>query len=472
MMDLTAIDGASQRLASWVVAVPRSWTQQGFDAARWAVHDSLLCAISGAGDLQPVLDALDPGSGPCPVPGSSRMRVLPDAAALAWGTAIHKRELDDQTYSMGGHLMCTVLAALLCTQYRRTVTWPQLFDAVVVACDVASRINRCMTRKHMEQGWVATTTYGLVAATCAIARIEKFSVDQTLAAISLACNKAFGNKNLFGTPAKPVNPGLAARDAVLLARLARHGLVASTDPLEGNYGFGQMYRGEVEPDWSVLFAADESTTPFINTGMAFKKHPCCASSHRCVDALLELRATHGFSVAEVSKITALVGPLNHLTLRYHDPENAPQAMFSMQYILASALRFGALSPADFSSDAIQDPLTRSLFPRIDMQVLPEARAEGFVETTPLAHSVQVQLVDGTVLEKTILHPKGAPQNPFTPEDWELKFQQCTKGLISDAQVRDVRHALERLDALPMSEVMDVVACFDSPYDPDGRRFQR
>jgi 2-methylcitrate dehydratase PrpD len=464
--------GASVRLANWILAVPRAWTAQGSARAADLVRDSFLCAASGAGDLAPVLDALDPGSGPCPVPGRRGLRVAREAAALAWGTAIHRRELDDQTYSMGGHLMCTVLPALIATRHGRA-TWEALFDAIVVACEVASRINRCMSRQHMEAGWVATTTYGLIAATAALARIEGFDRTQTLAALALAANKAFGAKNPFGTPAKAVNAGLAARDAVTLARLARAGITAAADPLEGDYGFGRMYRGRYSPQWDKLFPPGDDSPPAILTGAALKKHACCASSHRCVDALLALRSEYGFGAEEVEQVTALVGPLNYLTLRYPEPLDAMQAQFSMQFILATALRYGEVGPADFSAAAVQDLQTRALMPRIDLQLLPAASAPGFVETTPLPHRVQVKLIHrAQLLTCSVLHPRGSPGNPFDERDWTVKSRQCLDGVVPDAQARAIESALADLDRTSLDELVALLAGFDCDYDPDGSRFRR
>jgi 2-methylcitrate dehydratase PrpD len=473
-MPMTAeSQGVSQRLAAWVVTAPRTWTAQGAAMARLAVQDSLICAISGAGDLEPILDALDPVPVGCPVPGRRDLRVLPDAAALAWGTAFHKRELDDQTYSMGGHLMCVTLAALIGTRYGRAVAWEGLYDAITIACEVASRLNLCLTRKHMEAGWVATTTYGLIAATCALARIEKFSVAETLAALSMAGAKAFGAKNIFGTPAKAVNPGLAARDAVMLARLARAGLAASVDPLEGPFGFGQMYRGSAAPDWSQLVPEAEGGVPLIATGMAFKKYACCASAHRCIDALLALRAEHGFTAQDVDSVIARVGPLNALTLRYPDPKTPSEALFSMPYSLASALRFGSIGPADFSARALADPDTRALLPRIRMALVPEALVEGFVETVPLAHCVEVTLKhSSTRFCKSVLYPKGAPQNPFTADDWREKFHHCTDGILSSDHARTLATSLNALETVSLTDIVNLVSQFDSPYDPMGTRFRR
>jgi 2-methylcitrate dehydratase PrpD len=456
-------------LAHWIHDVPRAWSRPGQAMALQAVGDTALCAVAGAGDISPVVAACDPTAGGRPIPGHPGVLLTPDAAALAWGLAIHSRELDDQTYSMGGHLMATLLPALLLYPSAVPSSWEALADAVVVGCEVASGLNRAMTRQHMERGWVATTTYGLVAAVAGIARLHAFEARQTLAAIALACNKAFGNKNLFGTPAKAVNVGLAARDAVLLARLAHGGLRASDEPLEGAFGFGTMYRGDAEPDWSRL-VAEPSANPAILGGLAFKRHACCASAHRCADGVLQLRAAHGVRPRDVESIRAEVGPLNRLTLRYPRPATAAEALFSMPFILSSALRFGELGPGRFTPDAVADAATLALLDRVEMDLVAEAKVPGFVERVPVAHRVELRLKDGSRLHCEVLHPRGAPANPFDAADWALKFDHCTVGVVAEPARTRMQTLLREL---PASSVEDLLACvcgFSADHDPAGRRF--
>src|SRR5262249_61597304 len=78
---------------------------------------------------------------------------------------------------------------------------------------------------------------GTIGAAAAASRLLGLEEEATGRALAIAASEASGLKANFGTMAKPLHAGLAARNGVLAARLAQAGLSASADALVGDQGF-------------------------------------------------------------------------------------------------------------------------------------------------------------------------------------------------------------------------------------------
>jgi 2-methylcitrate dehydratase PrpD len=88
-------------------------------------------------------------------------------------------------------------------------------------------------------------------------------------------------------------------------------------------------------------------------GLKAKIHPCCASVHTAVDALLFLKRKYRFEAGDVESIDVLVNRVSYDNLRYPDPKTDTEARFSMQWAIALALLQDRLRLADFTPAALK-----------------------------------------------------------------------------------------------------------------------
>ncbi|MCE3543615.1 MmgE/PrpD family protein, partial [Escherichia coli] len=79
---------------------------------------------------------------------------------------------------------------------------------------------------HYTAGWHGTSTIGSIGTAVATAHILGLSVEATARALTIAVSFASGTKGQFGTLIKPFHAGMAARNAVEAALLARAGMQA------------------------------------------------------------------------------------------------------------------------------------------------------------------------------------------------------------------------------------------------------
>lgn len=212
---------------------------------------------------------------------------------------------------------------------------------------------------------------------------------------------------------------MAARNAVEAAYLAKAGITGRLDILEQRQGFLDLFGGAAPTGWDAL---SWNESHIIETrGLVTKLHPCCASTHRAIDASLDLKNQHGFSLDQIQHIETKVGMSAVDNLAYPEPADEMQARFSMQYCLATALLQGGLSLSDFTYDAISRPEIRRNMSKISMTAYSEEEERG-VER--IAHQVTITLVDGRTFWTERLHAKGAIAAPLTEADRYSKFADC------------------------------------------------
>jgi 2-methylcitrate dehydratase PrpD len=389
-----------------------------------AVIDTLGCMIAGAGDesvLAVVKAFSSAGAGGCS-PLVTGGHATPSIAAMVNGTAAHALDFDDNFHPARAHASAVLVPALMAvTSADRAVSGFQFLDAYLTGLEAQAAVGYGVIPSHYNRGWHGTSTVGAIGAAAGVAHLLGADSRRIAHAMSLATSMASGPKGQFGTLAKPLHAGLAARNAVEAAMLALSGAAGRLDILERPQGFLDLFGGDEPRGWSD-WQPDE--TPVIESrGLVTKLHPCCASTHRAIDTLLDLVHEHALVPEDIVAVDTKVGISAVKNLAYPYPEDAVQARFSMQYCLATALEKGSLSLADFTAAALDNPRRRALMRRISMHSYTAAEERG---NERLPHIVTLNLRDGGVLQKTRLHANGALAKPLTSDQKRVKFRNCVE----------------------------------------------
>lgn len=464
-MDIT------RALGHWVATTRSDWSASALERARHAVQDTVACMVAGAGDSgahavrRMVADC---GTGTSTVVGNHGRGAAPPMAALANGTSAHALDYDDNFLPGLTHASAALVPALLALAENHDLSGERLLDAYIVGLDVHAVLGRGMGRGHYDVGWHGTATVGGIGTAAACARLLGLDSDAATRAISLGVSMACGVKAQFGSPGKPLQAGLAAQHAVQSATLAAAGLGAHPRAIEGERGFIALFAGATDSDWAAVLAALDGPPVIETHGLAPKRHPCCGSAHRALDGVLDLRTAHGFGAGDVAQVDTHVGYGNARNLCYDTPTQEMEARFSMQYCVAVALLDGHLTLADFTRAAVQRPEVRALMPRVLMHATSEG-AEGNNPDARLPHQVRITLRDATVLETSLLWPRGTIAHPFTAEERAHKFRDCCEGFLDREQLAATAHALDGLEGLASVRELTKWLRFEAGND-DGERF--
>src|SRR5262249_38308653 len=157
---------------------------------------------------------------------------------------------------------------------------------------------------------------GTIGAAAAASRILGLDAEGAGHALAIAASSASGLKENFGTMVKPLHAGLAARNGVLAALLARSGMTASARALEGAQGFLAAMDSK-RPDLGEAFADLGARWEILVTGITVKLYPSCAGTHPTLDAILDLRRHAGFGASDVERVDVRVDSIVP-TILIHD----------------------------------------------------------------------------------------------------------------------------------------------------------
>ena len=416
--------GITSSLATWVARAPRIRGKRALALAKDAVKDIVGCLLAGANDEATVRVARAArrwGAGPCSVVGQAATLSAP-AAALVNGTAAHALDFDDNFHPMAGHATAVLAPAIFAVAEARGASGHAVLDAYIAGLEVQSRIGEGVNLAHYERGWHSTSTIGTFGAAAACARLLGLDAQGVVAALSLAFSMAGGSKLQFGTMAKPMHAGLAAQHGVMAAELAAAGVKGIAEPLEGAWGFRDLFAGASSPGYSARPVG--RPLAIEQYGLKAKIHPCCASAHCALDALLALRTEHGVPAAHVERVEVLVNRMSCDNLMYPNPRTGLEARFSMHWCIALALLQGRLALADFTPAALKRKDVRAWLPRIAMRHTRPGKEHPLMDNGREPASVSVLLNDGRRLERYAQHAKGTLQAPATAAELDAKFTDC------------------------------------------------
>ncbi|OBZ94988.1 2-methylcitrate dehydratase [Pararhizobium polonicum] len=435
---VTAIEKIAHHVSSRSAASPLALRR-----ASQAVTDTIGCMLAGAEDgaTRSVAKAFcgDIGeNGTSMVVGGRHASA--SVAALVNGTAAHCLDFDDNFHPARAHASAVLVPALLSIATANAgISGLQFLRAYLAGLEAQAAVGYGVNPSHYNRGWHGTSTVGCIGAAAGVASLLGLGADGIAHAMSIATSFAAGPKGQFGTAVKPLHAGMAARNAVEAALLARAGLAGRLDILERSQGFLDLTGGDAARGWDTLSFDDSH---IIETrGLVAKRHPCCASTHRAIDGMLDLRDRFGFTADDVVGIETKVGISAVDNLAYPEPADPMQARFSMQYCLTAALVQGGLSLSDFTDQAIFRPDIRRHMAKVSMTAYSAAEEQGLER---LPHKIVVRLADGRLLETEKLHATGSVEIPLSDTDRHAKFRDC----LAWAGLAETDHLYESLCTLP------------------------
>jgi 2-methylcitrate dehydratase PrpD len=422
------------------------------DRAAAAVLDTVGVILAGAGEpasriVQRVV-AAEGGTG-CQVFGASASSSA-TGAALANGTAAHALDYDDMCFVSLAHPSAPLVPAAFAAAELARASGAALLDAYVVGFEIEGRLGALMNPRHYQRGWHCTSTLGTIGAAAAACRLLGLDAGATGHALAIAASEASGLKENFGTMVKPLHAGLAARNGVLAALLARDGMTASGIAIEGPQGLLRAMDSQ-EPGMGAAIADLGSRWEILDTGITVKLYPSCAGTHPSLDLILDMRRLQGFTAADVERIEIDVDSITPTVLMYDRPATELEAKFSMPFCAAAALVDGQVGLETFEATHLTDPIITSLMDSVTMSV-----DKGFDNGAPALTQarVSIRLRDGRTFSEKADGARGYPANPASDSELDAKFLSCAERALSKASSK---RALELLRGIGESADVRAVA---------------
>lgn len=433
---------AIRTLARFVANAPRSYGPVALERSRFAILDTVGCMIFGQSspEAQAAFTAVSGwGSGSSMVIGKDT-GLPPPWAAFVNATAAHALDYDDWDDPSLVHTSAVLLPAILAVGTDREADGSDVIDAHIVGVDALLRLGEAVNPSHYWNGWHATATIGAIGAATAVARMLALNEDQTANALSIATSMAGGYVSQFGTMTKPMHAGFAAKAGVFAAALARTGTSAQEAALDGPVSF-RTTTTEVDQD-AFLSAFSKLGAPWAieEYGMHIKLYPSCGGTHRVIEAALLVGNDNQIEPSQIQHIEVNVPEFLIELLPYKVPNTRPEALFSLPYCVAAALRWGKVGIDEFSDDAIKDEAVRDLSARVRLTTRAfDYQTHLFVKGS--FDIVTVTTKDGRQFSASIDIPYGAPPRFADQDTIERKFMDCARRSLPERQATQIKELL-------------------------------
>lgn len=342
-----------------------------------------------------------------------RSEGLPAAsAAYVNGFQIHCLEWDAVHEGAVVHALSVVTAALHAVIDRRGgCDADSALTALAVGVDIASGLG---VAADTPLRFFRPATAGLIGAALAVARIEGLSRTQCADVLGLAYSHCAGTMqaHVEGSIALPLQIANAARAAVEVVDLVRHGLTGPHDALEGAFGYFTLFdQGDVSRYTQTLgevWRISEVST---------KPYPCGRASHAVLATLADLQT----SGRAIESITAHVPPLiaRLVDRPMTDTMTPAYARLCLPFLTALMLRTDRIDPRRFREEDFGDPLLREIAAKISVVV------DGNSDPNALSpQTIAIHYADGITETHRVSDTLGSPDAPMNPHQANQKRDLC------------------------------------------------
>ena len=393
-----------------------------------------------------MLDAASPDGGEARAFVGGR-RLSAEHAARLGAMAGHVLDYDD--VALHGHPSVVLVPAILAEGQRLGAAGRDALAAYVAGFEAWVELCRREPDSYHLSSWHPTAVLGAIAATVAVATLNRLDAATARNAIAIAASLASGVIANFGAHAKPLQAGHAAANAIEAVRLARAGLTGAAGALESEHGLmlGVSPLRRVDLKTPVRLPEAPHEWRLVEQGLSVKRYPVCYASHRVIDAVIQLRQETGLLAGEVARVTASLARAPAVTLRFDHPRTGLEAKFSLQHAVAAALIDGAVGFAQVTDGYVARPEVAALYPLTRVQIVED---EPCPDQPGLARHdrVLIELRDGRRLDSgPIRYARGQARAPLSAAELSAKFLDCAAhGGVPHPE--RLLQALQQLETLP------------------------
>jgi len=361
--------------------------------------------------------AMEQGCGPATVIGSST-RCSPAMAALANGNMGHADEIDDAHDEALSHLGVVVVPAALAVAEEQGASGSDLLCALVVGYELAARAGVAVgATRHMLRGFYPTGTGCVFGAAAAAAKLLQLDAGTLAYAFGIAGSFASGIVEYAqsGGTVKWLHAGRAAEGGVTAAYLARNGLTGPPTVLEGRFGFCNVFSDRPETDRLLAKLGKDFAIRVITV----KPYACCSDIHPVIDALLEIKSSHGVRLEDIQQVL-VEGPRKLIELNLLDgTQSIFAAKYSVPLTAGLVFRRDIRDPAIYDETLLDDEELGAFQKNVKMTI-----AQDLDDLYPkvIAARVTVTVRNGEQWSAESLGALGSVHNPLTEEQILEKFR--------------------------------------------------
>jgi 2-methylcitrate dehydratase PrpD len=410
-----------EQLPNAVTAYSRRLIFDGIGTLASATHPSVT-ASAAIGDF-----ALRYGGpGPATLVGrAAKVDVV--NAVLANGTLGYASDFEPHHPEAILHPIAVMIPTSLaiCELTRRSGA--DFVTAVALGCEITYRVSMAMNPRELYAlGFHPSAIAGSFGAAASAAWLLDLNVEQTVRALGLAGLQTSGLMAWQDDPredARPFQMGMAARNGVTAALLAKDGFGAPDRIFDGGHDVLSAHSRVADP--APLTAGLGSVWDGVME-LAIKPYPCVSFLHPALDALETLLERHALSSSDIASIE-----LRFADAGAHCVDDNPLKGHSAQYILPVRTALGRLSYLDLFEDRrLSHPEVKRLAESAsvvrDFGELEQKFPDFYIG------EITLELKDGQRVFERCDIARGYPEAPLSQAEIERKFHAIV-GEVADDQ---------------------------------------
>lgn len=384
----------------------------------------------------------------------SRIKVIPEQAAFANGSAFRHLDYND-SYPGLGH-PSDMMPALIAAAEMVGAGGKDFILAANIAYDIFGSIAEThpMRGAGFDQGFfVAMGVAG------GVSKIFGLCADQTRQALSFAASEGLSLRNSRCGELSMWKGSATAHGAMnglFAARIAKAGMTAPEKPFEGVDG---VHR-QVQPTAPIRPGVPRVDLPTIQR-VNVKYFPVENQGQAPLIAIQQMRKE--IALADIASVR-----MDTYYLTWHEigggqgdeyekwnPKTRESADHSMPYLFAVMLLDGHVDRESFTPERIADPAVKPVMDLLSIYEDPEYSK--LFPGTPKSRFT-VTLKDGSVRTYETDYPPGHWKRPLTEEQLHAKFDSLTRGAADASFLEGLKHDLLNLEQVSnISQITDKLA---------------
>jgi len=360
-------------------------------------------------------------------------------AALVNGTFGYYCDIESHHVEAIAHVAAVVVPAILAVSEAYNLSGKDMIASLVVGYDVETRVSNALNPKALyRRGFHPSAVAGCFGAAAAAGNLLGLDFDEMKVAFGLAGLQSSGLL-AWATDhtenSRPFVMGLASRNGVTAALLAKSGFGAPPDIFEGKNGMFGAFSDDPMPDRLVEGLGKK----FSLMEAAYKFYSCCGFIHPGADALLSIMKKNNLTSRDISEI-ALRFPKQGAAII----DNNELKSHNAQYILPILALNGEVN----IEDILQERRGESEIARL-------SKKTHLIHDTELAplfperytSILTVRTMSGDSFTQRVDYAKGTPQNPATKKEIEDKFRKLVSPELSSSKIEGCIATANELDKL-------------------------
>jgi 2-methylcitrate dehydratase PrpD len=369
-------------------------------------------------------------------------------AAYVNGTFGQSCELDD--VGVGGHAGAATVPTSMALGELLDISGKDLIRAVVAGYEAMGRVGDGMMNGARERGFHSQSVNGPFGAVTSAGILLGLDEDAMVNAYGITGSHSCGVTEFaqVGGEVKRAHAGIANRNGVQSALLAKEGLTGPATIFEGKRGVIQAFAAPNSNPQNIITDLDKD---YQMTRTTFKPYPTVLTLHAAIDALNMVLAQNRINYPDIREINVGMGPhLVHGGAIYR-PTDVVGAQFSLAFSFGLRLVTGKSEFEDYENPMKWvDPNILRIADLVKPYSLPEA-----INGLSFMAKVQIKLVDGSTFEALQQYSKGSPENPLTPAELEAKFRMLAHVAVPDKRMDQILEMVQNLEVI--SDISQLVS---------------